>query len=182
MRLGLVALAFAVVACSDAGAADRGDMDVGVGRGSKACRDWQDAICDYASDRCSMFPREACDQQYQGASCKSDAVASRCAAQLDASRCGRAPETCVLDVVGDPGPAARACDALFDTFCDRSMACGLSTSKEACLADPAVQSIDCGKAIAYRLDYEECIQQTETLDCELLLLPQICDDVIVLRD
>jgi hypothetical protein len=183
MRLVFVVLTLGAIACSDAGTGDRsGDQDLGVGRGSKACRDWQDAICDYASDRCEMFSRKACDLQYQGATCKSDAVASRCAAQLDAASCGRAPESCVLDVVGDPGPAARACDGLFDAFCERSVSCGVSESNEACRAEPEVQAIDCGQAIAYRLDYERCLDETKALECELLLLPEVCDNVIILHD
>jgi hypothetical protein len=179
MRFLLAALTFGVVACSNAGSVDRSESDSGAGRGTKACRDWQDAICDYAADRCEMLSRKTCDQQYQGATCKSDAAASRCATQLDQSACGRAPDTCALNVVADPGPAARACDRFLDAYCERYVSCGLFKTAEACRADPAVTSIDCGKAIAYNLDYEACFEEAQALECEVLVLPQICLSVIV---
>jgi hypothetical protein len=179
MRLLLVAVTLGIVACSNAVSRGRGDSDSGVGRGTKACRDWQDAICDYAADRCHMLSRDTCDQQYQGATCKSDAAASSCATQLDKSACGRAPEGCSLTGVADPGPAARACDQLFDAFCERYISCGLFETTEACRADPSVMIVDCAKAIAYNLDYEACFEEAQALQCDVLMRPQICRRVIV---
>jgi hypothetical protein len=156
--------------------------DTSPGRGSSACHDWQDAICDYAADRCNAMTRAMCDSQYQAVTCKSDKQASSCADQFNDSSCGRASASCDIDGVADPAPAANACDQLVQSFCARSVACGVSDTQDDCLATPIVQGIDCTKAIAYRLAFETCIKQIETLVCAAELdLPEICSDVIILR-
>jgi hypothetical protein len=151
------------------------------GRGSAACHAWQDAVCDYAADRCGAMTRSECDSQYQAVTCQSDDAARSCADDFNTSRCGRASASCDLDAIADPAPATRACDDLVQHFCARSVSCGASETQDACLATPTVKGIDCGKAIAYRLAYEQCFQQVDTLDCTVLELPPICSDVIILR-
>ncbi|HEX4355168.1 MAG TPA: hypothetical protein VHZ95_19685 [Polyangiales bacterium] len=113
--------------------------------------------------------------------CRSDDVARSCAHNFNESRCGRASASCDLDSVADPEPAMRACDDLVQHFCARSVSCGVSATQDDCLATPTVMGIDCSKAIAYRLAYEACFQQVDTLDCTVLELPEICSDVIILR-
>jgi hypothetical protein len=172
MRLIVVAATLCAFACTNA--------DPPKGRGTPACQQWQDALCDYAVG-CGAMTRKDCDAQYQGVTCKSDDVATNCADKFRQSSCGHAPTSCDLDGIADPGPAARACDQLVQRFCERSVMCGISDTQDACLMTPAVQGIDCGKAIAYRLAYEQCLEEVQTLDCTLLQLPNVCNDVIILR-
>src|ERR1700748_2097031 len=174
MRMS-VAVALCAVACSNTNENHSSSQ----GRGSAACRAWQDAVCDYAADRCGAMTRSDCDAQYQAVTCLSDAAASSCAQNFNASACGRASASCDLDSIADPAPAARACDDLVQHFCARSVSCGVSETQDACLATPVVQGIDCTKAIAYRLAYEQCFQQVDTLDCSPLELPAICHDVLI---
>jgi hypothetical protein len=79
---GLVASAWLIVAAlPGCGGDDRGDESTdsgGNGRGTAACQDWQDAICDFAADRCGAISRSQCDRQYQGIECATDAKASEC--------------------------------------------------------------------------------------------------------
>jgi hypothetical protein len=173
MRWIVVVATLCVSACTN-------NNSSGTGRGSVACNGWQDAICDYAVG-CGAMTRQNCTAQYQAVTCKSDDTASQCATEFRQSSCGRAPASCDIDGIADPGPAARACDQLIQGYCQRSVMCGVSDTQEACLATPTVQGIDCGKAIAFRLAFEECFQAVETLDCSLLQLPSVCNNVIILR-
>jgi hypothetical protein len=66
-----------------------------------------------------------------------------------------------------------------DAYCERYVSCGLFETAEICRADPSVKRVDCGKAIAYNLDYEACFEEAQALQCDVLLLPQICLSVIV---
>ena len=154
------------------------------GRGSEACREWQDALCTYAADRCGAMTREDCDAQYRGITCKSDAIASECAAEFDAARCGFAPARCDLDGVADPAPAMQACQRLFAHLCERAVECSAFESVEDCTSSEAVQAIDCSRAIAYSLRYESCYDTVQAIACgdlaDELRLPPGCSDVITL--
>jgi hypothetical protein len=162
-----------------------GCHDTVKGRGSEACNEWQDALCTYAADRCGAMSRGDCEAQYLGVTCKSDAVANECAQEFDNARCGRADARCDLNGVADTEPAMRACTRLFDRFCERAVECAAFESQLACLSSEAVQEIDCGRAVAYRLAYETCYEQIDQLDCDELAvelkLPPSCNDVIIVR-
>lgn len=171
-----VCAAVALVACSGlSGEDDRDTPDEG--RGTAACRQWQDSVCDWAV-RCQALEREECDSQFQGVTCRSDTSAKQCAEAWDRASCFQTPPSCSLDSIADPGPAARACDALTEHFCERSTECGISVSEDACLD---AEQVDCSRSVAYRLDYETCIDRIEEIDCEQVRLPAICESVIISR-
>jgi hypothetical protein len=175
MRFVVLAVAM-LVACRDSDPMSSPSQ----GRGTQACRDWQDAICAYAT-HCGAATREECDKQYEGVTCKSDSIAESCQKIFENSACGRAAASCDLNGVADPGPAARACDALIERFCDQGVTCGVWNTQEDCRADPSVAPIDCGHAIAYGLDYEACLAEIPSLDCTLFQLPALCENVIVMQ-
>lgn len=147
------------------------------GRGSAACRIWQDSVCDWA-DRCEALTRDACDEQFQAVTCRSDEQARECSRQFDAAGCTSLPPRCGLDAIADPAPAAKACAMLTSAICKRSAMCGLSESEEACLER---EGVDCSRSIAFTLDYETCIEEVEQLECEVLLIPEICESVIIAK-
>ena len=165
------AFAFALVACS--GAATRQTPEEG--RGTAACRQWQDSVCDWAT-RCQAIARENCDKQFQGVTCKSDEAAMKCANAFDKAGCNSAPSRCSLSEIADPLPAERACDKLAGMFCQRSVECGISATEQDCLDR---EEVDCSRSVAYKLDYESCIDQIEEIECQIVRLPQICEAVII---
>jgi hypothetical protein len=146
------------------------------GRGTAACRIWQDSVCDWATRCEAAITREDCDAQFQGVTCRSDDVANRCSDQFEEAACQRLPSNCSMDQVADPTPAAKACAKLTSLICEHSVSCGVSTSVEACLQE---SKIDCSRSIAYTLDYEKCISDVKKLGCDVIVVPEICDSVII---
>jgi hypothetical protein len=167
------AFAVALVACG--GAESRSTPEEG--RGSAACRQWQDSVCDW-SDRCQALDRDVCDEQFQGVVCKSDETARECTTAFDSAPCDGTPPQCGLSQVADPAPAARACDRLTADFCRRSVECGISATEDDCLDR---EEVDCSRSIAYKLDYETCLDRIEEIECTIVRLPQICEAVIISR-
>jgi hypothetical protein len=154
-------------------AACGGDDDDGPrGRGSAACQDFQDAICDFGADRCGASSRAECDASFQGIECKSDSAASGCANALNATACGQRPAGCDLAQVIDPAPAVAKCEALFDAACDHLMACGQVADRATCVATTSA-GLSCAQAVSASLDYERCIDEIESASCSVAL-PQIC--------
>jgi len=147
------------------------------GRGSAACRIWQDSVCDWA-DRCEALTREACDEQFQGVTCRSDDAAKECSRQFDGASCQVVPPRCGLDAIADPAPAAKACAALTSSVCERSVTCGYSETEEDCLKR---ESVDCSRSIAFKLDYETCLDEIDTVKCDVFVIPEICASVIIAR-
>jgi hypothetical protein len=176
----LLLMALAFVACGTEANISRREPDAEPGRGSQACKDWQDAICDYAADRCGLTARKACDDQYQGATCQADARAIRCATLLDAADCGLAPAECMLDAIADPEPARLACGRLVEAFCTHDVGCGSADNQQQCLANPNSAQIDCTRALSYGLEYDQCLADIEAWTCDASK-PVSCDKVIVLR-
>jgi hypothetical protein len=165
------AFAVALVACGGAAARQTPEE----GRGTAACRQWQDSVCDWAT-RCQALDREDCDAQFQGVTCRSDEAAAKCASAFDKSGCDRTPSRCGLSEIADPTPAERACDELTETFCRRSVECGISATEDDCLDR---EEVDCSRSVAYRLEYESCLDQIEEIECQIVRLPQICEAVII---
>src|SRR5687768_2677752 len=98
------------------------------GRGSAACRDLQDALCDFAADTCRVTDRTSCDDMFRGIECKSDATASNCANALQSASCGTGAFGCDLQSVVDAAPAIARCEALVSAVCERTSECGLATA------------------------------------------------------
>jgi hypothetical protein len=172
MRVLWGAIAVALVACGG------GRETPTEGRGTAACRIWQDSVCDWA-DRCEALTRDDCDEQFQGVVCRSDDMANKCTREFDGASCQTVPPRCGLDEVADPTPATKACAALTSLICKRSVKCGVATSESECLA---AEPIDCSLSVAIKLDYETCIDRVEKLDCDVLVLPDICQSVIISKD
>jgi hypothetical protein len=164
-----------VVACI--GTNDRADQ----GRGSESCRVWQDAACDHFADACHAVSRMTCDEQYQSVTCRSDKVANNCTKMLRSVSCGGASPDCLLSGVADPDPAQAACNDLVDSFCGRSVECGLSTDMQGCV-DSSASLVQCSRAVGYQLNFEACLDDIAKADCSALTLPQSCDSVIIARE
>lgn len=147
------------------------------GRGSAACRIWQDSVCDWA-DRCGALTREDCDAEFQGVTCRSDGIAMKCSAEFEDASCRGIPMGCGIDDVADPAPAAKACDRLTNLICERSVECGISATQGDCLNEGAV---DCSRSVAFKLGFEKCVDRVEALDCEVMVVPPICESVIIAK-
>lgn len=176
MRLYALATTFLVLSCARDVPNQRADQ----GRGSEACRVWQDAVCDHFADQCGAVDRALCDRQYQSVTCRSDDLADRCADMLRGADCGQASPDCLLDSVANPEPAQEACDSLVETYCERSTECGVSKDKATCLSSSSME-VRCNMAVGYQLSYETCIEEIPNIDCAVLELPEPCSDVIVAR-
>jgi hypothetical protein len=57
----------------------------------------------------------------------------------------------------------------------------VTSSKDACLDLPEVRALDCSAAIAFRLDFESCLEEIDQIQCEIIVLPMICNNVIIQR-
>lgn len=162
-RSPIAALAFALLA---AGCGDDAS-EVASGRGSVACQDWQDAICDFGADECGLTDRARCDSQYQGVVCRDDAQASACANDLNAASCLAPPQGCDIRDLADPAPAQAACTTLLSAICERNARCSGSTiDTERCIAaQEIVLSFDCAQALSIDLRYEHCLELLQDPAC-----------------
>ena len=162
-----------VVGCSSSSS-----DDAPKGRGSDACRQWQSAVCGWGS-RCELSAEmmNNCKKQAPGTTCKSDELASSCAASLKSNACTTPPTGCDIRDLADPAPAVEACNQYTDAFCTSVERCGGGTKAD-CLADPDVAAL-CTDAIAYTLGFESCIAQLKTVSCTATALPEVCDGVIL---
>jgi hypothetical protein len=160
----------ALVACAD----DANDSDSGElrGRGSAACKDAQDAICDFASDRCRAIDRASCDANYQGIECRSDEAASACANAVNDAACGQLIVACEIATLADPEPAILHCEHLVAAICDHAAQCGAMPSD----CEPGA-GIDCSSALAIDLRYEACLEAVAMLTCSEPI-PTICEEVV----
>lgn len=163
-----------IAACGDGGDGDKDRP----GRGSAACRNWQDAICDL-EDNCDGLPRELCDEDYQGVTCLSDAMATSCATRLrDGCRITESEYLmCDIEAIADPLPAQAACDEFVERVCAHFVACGQSPSETECVAATRLEA-KCDDAIAVSLRFEDCMRDVEALECPDVALPASCATVI----
>jgi hypothetical protein len=106
-------------------------------------------------------------------------MANQCSREFDSANCQTVPPRCGLDAIADPTPAAKACDELATQLCKRSVKCGTSASEDECLS--AEPKLDCSLSVAFKLDYETCIDSVEKLDCGVLV-PAQCQSVIISKD
>jgi hypothetical protein len=147
------------------------------GRGSAACNDWQDAICDFASGECRVIGRAECDDNYKAVTCASDERASACSNAFNSATCMTPPPSCDLTDIADPAPARAACDQLLTRLCGHVLECGMVASLEEC-RQQVDTAIDCDRAVAHSPGFDACLAQVETLPCSMLVLPDLCRDVI----
>jgi len=172
MRELIVTLAVATASCGGADVSSEG-------RGSETCHQWQDSVCDWA-DRCGALERHECDAQFQAVTCKSDESASKCAEAFDRASCSVVADRCGLDEVADPAPATRACDTLMNRFCERVVTCGARANVSDCVTN-VMTNVDCSLSVAYTLEYEDCLARVNQMQCDVLVLPEVCDNVIISR-
>ena len=170
MRLAALTCLSALVL---AGCPDDSDGEGPVGRGTAACQDWQDAICDFGAGRCGALDRARCDEQYQGVTCRSDSAASDCSNAFNTAPCTGAPAGCDLSDIADPAPAQQACEALVARVCERQMECDAATTIESCTT-MLLMALPCDTAIAYTLAYESCLTAIDTASCTAASLPDVC--------
>jgi hypothetical protein len=155
----------------------KADDDEPRGRGTAACRDFQDAVCDFAADQCRASDRGTCDSVFQGVECKSDSAASACANGLNDAVCGGAASSCDLSQIIDTQPAIDRCHTLIGMLCGHLADCGQVPSREQCEATPAMLGVDCAQAASASLRYEDCIAKLDGLACGAQV-PSECNKVI----
>ena len=156
--------AAALLACCMASACgDDGGGAEPIGRGTEACRDLQDATCDFASDRCRGVDRATCDATLRGIECRSDEQASACANALNEAACGTVTPSCDLRAVVDPAPAIAACQTVTQAFCDHNVRCGAADPD--CAQSLAAMGVDCNQALSIDLRYESCLEAINALPC-----------------
>ena len=162
-----------VVGCSSSS----GD-DAPKGRGDDACHQWQSAVCAWGT-RCgaSTTVMDTCKAQAPGITCKSDDLATSCAASLKSNACTTPPTGCDLRDLADPAPAVTACGQYLDAVCTSIERCGGSTKAE-CLADPQFADL-CTGVIGFKLSFEQCLGQLKTIACTAASLPDTCSGVIL---
>lgn len=177
MRASKNPILSAALACS-ALLACTGDDGPGAeppGRGTAACRDLQDALCDFAADQCSVTDRTSCDDMFRGIECKSDEVASACANALNGAMCVSGAAGCDLESVIDPAPAVERCHTLVSAVCARTEECGLTAAD--CSLE-MMQGLSCDQAVSIDLRYEACLEAIDMLACEGFAVPQVCANVV----
>lgn len=177
MRSIVLVVASLSVTCACSSSDDRAQQ----GRGSEACRIWQDAVCDHFADECDVIDRADCDRQYQSVTCRSDAVAKSCTSMLGDVGCGEASADCLAGGVADFEPSIEACHSLAEQYCELSSMC-VATDMDRCVSN-AENQLQCEDALGYGLDFESCLDEIEVMECSTKpALPRLCRDVILLQD
>ena len=177
MRSIVLVVASLSVTCACSSSNDRAQQ----GRGSESCRIWQDAVCDHFADECGAIDRADCDRQYQSVTCRSDAVAKSCTETLEDADCGKASSDCLIEGVADFEPAVEACQMLAEQYCELTGMCVENTDMERCVTSAETQ-LQCQDAVAYRLEFESCLDDIDALECTpRVSLPRVCRDVIIVQ-
>ncbi len=171
--------AFALVALGCSPPAEDEAESEPPGRGSAACREWQDALCDWAADQCDGMGRGTCDRQAQAVACTSDAEAQACAAVLREASCDDPATECGVLAVADRDPAEEACEEYARVVCAAEERCGMAVAS-VCTAT-LIDQLRCTAAYGVALDYEACIYRIEIRDCTDSL-PAICDTVLLVEE
>jgi hypothetical protein len=146
------------------------------GRGTPTCNDWQAAVCEWLV-KCPVTGAASCDQ-VKGIACKSDPEAARCAGALRSASCTTPPSRCDLSDLADRAPALKACNDYKETACTRLDECKTITHDE-CLQQ--LMGLDCSRAVGVMLGYEQCITEMKSLACGSMMVPAVCNGVILLQ-
>lgn len=174
----LIRLCAVVITALAAPACGGDENDKPQGRGTDACRDFQDAACDFGADRCMRIDRKTCDATFGGIECSSDELASGCANALNDAVCGQLPAACPVQQIVDPRPAIARCNTLLDRLCGYLVRCGGQASVEVCRTQAtSMLGIDCAQALSATLNYEPCLDALEGLACTAEF-PALCRGVI----
>jgi len=150
-----------------------GDDEAVARRGSPACQDFQDALCDFTADRCHTLDRGSCDAMLSGIECVSDADASRCANAANEASCGQPVRECDLLALIDSAPAVMGCQRLRSAVCAHASECGLVADRETCESTTESTGLDCTQAISVTPELEQCLDAVDAADCSTLV-PNAC--------
>ncbi len=173
-----VALALTVGQGACGGDDDDGDSDAtGPGRGSAACQDWQDALCDFVTG-CGFASRSTCDEQYQGVVCQSDERATGCSNSFNSASCAAPPPGCDIQDLADPEPAVRMCNELTQIICAHDQECGSPATAQECIST-VESTYQCSDAVAISLRYEECVGEIQSLACTAMAAPAVCNSIVL---
>ena len=178
-RLALGALTLALLGCSPPADDEEEDGISGPpGRGSEACQQWQDALCDWAADQCDGMARATCDRQAKGVRCSSDSAAVECTATLSAASCDDPATECGVLSMADREPAEQACEEYAQVVCAAEERCGMAVASVCTAA--LIDQLHCSAAYGVALDYEACLHLLETRECTDAF-PAICDTVLLVE-
>jgi len=127
---------------------------------------------------CGSPNASSCPEQANAITCASDAKANSCANTITNSPCTTPPVGCDVRDVADPAPAVAACNQFLDEVCAWNTRCDPSTTAEACRAQ-LVTTVDCTKVIGFKLGFEQCMTEVKALACGTMMLPAVCDGVLL---
>jgi hypothetical protein len=162
------------------GSHDSNSIDWTKGRGTAACQEWQQSLCNWAS-RCNLQDITTCATQNQQIECSSDTTAANCATSFDSASCSTVPAGCnVTDTNGvvNAAPAIQGCNDWVDAICSKAVSCGAYGTTSACQTDMQ-SSLDCSTAIGLGLHFQDCMTQTAALTCSSTSTPAVCEDTIL---
>lgn len=168
-------LSLFALACGDDGGGGSGGSLDGDARGSAACQEWQDAVCQKAKD-CGA-DQALCLENYRSFECVSDTKAKQCTlAWQKQTACESAPDCDFVDVA-DPVPAQERCQEFTEVICAASARCE-GTVEADCLANAGTE-LPCEFAIGSSLDFEECLAILKG-EC-VTDLPKSCEGAVLLN-
>jgi len=172
----LLSVVLAIVVSCDS--EDDGSESAERERGSEICRQWHDAICEWAADKCGIMKRADCDADYNSVFCVDDEVVAQCVNQLSNASCMSPPIGCDITDIGNPQEGSHWCERYLEAVCQVDVRCGASTTIEEC---KVVSGIDCSDVIGADSEFEDCIQELENLRCGDPV-PYICQGVVVIAE
>ncbi|GEM_PF-1718690 len=150
-------------------------VDWTAGRGSDACRQWQEAFCTSLTE-CGLTELSQCASQVQTVTCASNQTAADCAAAIEASGCSGVPTGCGSTDIADRGWAREACTDYLTAICTHDAGCGSTVAVADCVANMQDDS-NCEQAIGVKLNYEDCLARINSAACSATM-PTECRSLI----
>jgi hypothetical protein len=141
------------------------DPDVDPG----SCDAWKVAYCN-AVAACNAFEsEESCKVRVGYVQCLEDAPVGDCADEMDAAvekeRCEDLPQDCGPSDIADRTYPNRACNDLYEAFCERSLFCGTASDLESCQS--GLNATDpCSSFTAVLPTYDDCLAGVKELACQ----------------
>ncbi|MFO0568300.1 MAG: hypothetical protein U0263_21745 [Polyangiaceae bacterium] len=168
------ALGVSMVASALAGGCSGSSSGDGGGAGneyaskrSATCKSWQDAMCDFISDKCSGQARPDCDELYQSLFCKDDATMQACIDKLGTASCPSPlapPAECKQ--INDAQPVVDFCKDFAHEVCAWGVRCKETSDQAACessaLADLAST---CSAGVGLSATADQCLSDLKSNAC-----------------
>lgn len=172
-------LSFCVLMFWGCGSEDDGGRQSTPTTATDSCKQWQDALIDFA-DHCSSADLAAYEVQTRTVHCSSDTAALDCVTQLEGGGCAEATLAgCDTTDLADRAAAEAACVSVSNAYCESAVRCGQFASVAECSGDGGGTGVDCTTALGWSYALEDCIAELGSLACAAPGLPASCSGVIV---